>query len=84
MQLGTPVLTSNRSSLPEVAGDAAELVDPYDADAIARGIVRLDRDDARREALSTAGPIQAKRFSATAYLARLEAMYATVLNGRPA
>ncbi|MEJ2441799.1 MAG: glycosyltransferase, partial [Patescibacteria group bacterium] len=34
----TPVITSNVSSLPEVAGDAAELVDPFDADSIAEGI----------------------------------------------
>lgn len=79
MQLGTPVLTSNRSSLPEVAGEAAELVDPYDADAIARGILRLDRDDALRARLSEKGPLQAERFSPASYLARLEAMYADVL-----
>ena len=44
MASGTPVVTSNVSSLPEVAGDAAVLVDPYDPDAIADGIERvLDR-----------------------------------------
>ncbi len=79
MQLGTPVLTSNGSSLPEVAGDAAVLVDPYDVGAIADGIRRLDRDDALCASLSEAGPVQAERFSRAAYLDRLEAMYARVL-----
>jgi len=79
MQLGTPVLTSNRSSLPEVAADAAELVDPYNADAIARGILRLDRDDDLRARLAEAGPRRAARFAPAAYLARLEAMYAGML-----
>jgi glycosyltransferase involved in cell wall biosynthesis len=79
MQLGTPVLTSNRSSLPEVAGDAALLVDPYDVGAIARGIARLDQDDALRARLTEAGPVQADRFSPRAYLTRLRAMYAGIL-----
>ena len=49
MASGTPVVTSNVSSLPEVAGDAALLVDPYDPDAIADGICRVltDADSAR-------------------------------------
>ena len=50
MACGTPVVTSNVSSLPEVAGGAALLVDPYDPDAIADGIMRAvnDEDAARR------------------------------------
>jgi glycosyltransferase involved in cell wall biosynthesis len=79
MQLGTPVLTSNRSSLPEVAGNAAFLVDPYDTGAIAQGILRLDQDDTLRARLSQAGPIQANRFSPRRYLSRLETMYAGIL-----
>jgi len=80
MQLGTPVLTSDRSSLPEVAGDAAMLVDPYDVAAIAEGIRRLDRDDALGRLLSMAGPMRAQRFSPGAYMARLAAMYSAVLD----
>ena len=41
MACGTPVVTSNSSSLPEVAGDAALLVDPYDVDAIAGAMQRV-------------------------------------------
>jgi len=44
MKLGTPVLTSTESSTPEVAGDGALLIDPYDTRAIAEGIAVLDRD----------------------------------------
>ncbi len=44
MASGAPVVTSNVSSLPEVAGDAAQLVDPYDPEAIADGIYRVLTD----------------------------------------
>lgn len=83
MELGTPVLTSDRSALPEVAGDAALLVDPYSTLSIAEGISRLDRDEALRARLSLAGPHQAAKFSQSHHLERLEAMYETVLTARP-
>lgn len=83
MQLGTPVLTGNGSSLPEVTGKAAVMVDPYSTVAIAAGIARLDRDEELRKALGEAGPQQATRFSEGAYLARLEAMYAKVMAKAP-
>jgi len=79
MRLGTPVLTSTAGSLPEVAGDAALLVDPYDVSALAAGIVRLDRDDALRADLSHRGPAQAELFSAERYRARLSDLYDKVL-----
>ena len=41
MASGTPVITSNVSSLPEVAGDAAMLIDPYETDAIAGAMRRV-------------------------------------------
>lgn len=75
MQLGTPVMTSNRSSLPEVAGEAALLVDPYDIDAMARAIRRLDADEDLCGDLRARGPRQAENFSAEKYAARLQAMY---------
>ena len=76
MQLGTPVLTSNLGALAEIAGDAALLVDPYDVAAIAGGIRSLDGDAALRGRLANTGPVAAARFSAEAYRARLEGMYA--------
>jgi glycosyltransferase involved in cell wall biosynthesis len=60
---GTPVATSNATSLPEVAGDAALYFDPEDTDAIAAAIRRLLADDALRARLSAAGPAQAVKFS---------------------
>jgi glycosyltransferase involved in cell wall biosynthesis len=55
MAHGVPVLTSDRSSLPEVAGGAALLVDPEDVPAIAKGLVELVSDRALRERLVAAG-----------------------------
>jgi len=60
---GTPVATSNATSLPEVAGDAALYFEPEDTDAIAAVIERLLDDEALRERLRAAGPPQAAKFS---------------------
>ena len=46
MASGTPVVTSNVSSLPEVTGDAAVLVDPYDVESIVDGMRRVLTDAA--------------------------------------
>lgn len=79
MLLGTPVITSNVSSLPEVAGDAALTVDPYDVAAISRAIRALDADDALAADLTARGRVQAARFSPQAHRARLDDLYARVL-----
>lgn len=63
MASGTPVLTSNVSALPEIAGDAALLVDPTDEEAIAAGITRLALDGQLREKLIAAGRARARQFS---------------------
>ncbi|MEQ5788192.1 glycosyltransferase family 4 protein [Erythrobacter sp. NFXS35] len=76
MSLGTPVITADTSSLPEVAGKAALLVDPMDVRAIARAINAMDDDDRMVEDLSQRGRVQAERFSAAAYRARLTEFYA--------
>ena len=81
MQLGVPVLTSTESSLPEVAGSAALLVDPYDTAAIADALRRLDADPALRAQMSAEGQVQAGRFSIPEYQARLRTLYAAVLAG---
>jgi glycosyltransferase involved in cell wall biosynthesis len=60
---GVPVLTSSVSSLPEVAGDAARLVDPTDVDAIADGLRRLLTDDGLRADLIARGYANLRRFS---------------------
>ena len=63
MRCGTPVITSTTSSLPEVAGDAALLVDPHDVAAIARAIARIVDEPALREELRARGYAQTRRFT---------------------
>ncbi|MFP4322008.1 MAG: glycosyltransferase family 4 protein [Anaerolineales bacterium] len=63
MRCGTPVLCSNTSSLPELAGAAALLVDPLDVDAIAAGLDRLAEDETLRANLAAQGYEQVKRFT---------------------
>jgi glycosyltransferase involved in cell wall biosynthesis len=63
MACGTPVVTSDVSSLPEVAGDAAVLVDPADPEAIAAGVGRVLSDGSLRERLRIAGLERAGRFT---------------------
>ena len=75
---GTPVLTANTSSLPEVAGDLCVLVDPANIADIAAGIQRLLSDPALTEAARTHGPAQAARFSWDAAAAQLRDVYRMV------
>lgn len=63
MACGSPVLTSNVSSLPEVAGDAAVLVDPFSVEDIKNKLQLLLIDEALRKRLNKAGLKRAKRFS---------------------
>jgi glycosyltransferase involved in cell wall biosynthesis len=63
MACGTPVITSNTSSLPEVVGDAALLVDPLDTAAIADAIARLFADGRLGNELRERGLARARLFS---------------------
>ncbi len=63
MACGTPVLTSNNSSLPEVAGDAAIMVNPHHTAEIAAGIIALVTNPLLRHELITKGYQQVNRFS---------------------
>jgi glycosyltransferase involved in cell wall biosynthesis len=63
MRRGVPVACSDRSSLPEVAGDAALLFDPGREEAIHSALVRLTADADLRARLSAAGPARAARFT---------------------
>jgi glycosyltransferase involved in cell wall biosynthesis len=78
MASGTPVVTSNVSSLPEVAGDAAALVDPYDPRSIADGIYRVLTDDRLRRELRTKGLARARQFSWEASVRRVREIYGEV------
>lgn len=63
MACATPVITSNVSSLPEVVGDAALLVDPYSVDGLAEAMRAVLENSALRQHLSQAGLTQAECFS---------------------
>jgi glycosyltransferase involved in cell wall biosynthesis len=63
MACGTPVITSNCSSMPEVAGDAALLVDPQDVHALASKMLELAADQDLRASLRARGIGRAGQFS---------------------
>jgi len=63
MKCGCPVVTSNLSSMPEVAGEAGILVNPLDVKDIVRGIEMVIRDKATGERLRKKGFEQVKKFS---------------------
>lgn len=79
MACGTATLTTNVSSLPELAGEAAFLVPPGDTSALQREMDRLMSDDAARAALAVRGPEQAARFSWERCAAETLAAYEEVL-----
>ncbi|MQA29802.1 MAG: glycosyltransferase [Luteitalea sp.] len=78
MASGTPVVTSNVSSLPEVAGDAALLVDPYDPQAIADGIYQVLADAGLRRDLRAKGLARARQFSWETSVRRIRDIYREV------
>lgn len=63
MHCAAPVIASSTSSLPELAGDAALLVDPLDVDAIAAAMGRVTEDAALRQMLRERGAAQVKKFT---------------------
>ncbi|GAK56335.1 mannosyltransferase B [Candidatus Vecturithrix granuli] len=63
MSYRVPVVTSNVSSLPEIAGEAGVLIDPHQPDAIARGILKVLSDRQLQEQMREKGYRQAQRFS---------------------
>jgi glycosyltransferase involved in cell wall biosynthesis len=63
MAAGTAVVTSNRSALPEVAGDAAILVDPEDVDALGQALRHLTQSEDLRRDLGERGTRRARLFS---------------------
>ena len=79
MACGTPVITSNVSSLPEIAGGAAVLIDPYEPASIAQGITRAVTDEALRVQLIERGLQRAREFSWTQSVAAIHRIYMEVL-----
>jgi glycosyltransferase involved in cell wall biosynthesis len=63
MACGTPVITSNTSSMPEIGGPEAILINPEDPDEIAEKMLQLEKDEALYQRQKKIGPIRAKCFS---------------------
>jgi glycosyltransferase involved in cell wall biosynthesis len=75
MSCGAPVITGNRTSLPEVVGDAGLMVDPFDETALADALRRIIEDTHLREDLRARGFEQARRFTWHATARRTLAAY---------
>jgi glycosyltransferase involved in cell wall biosynthesis len=82
MAHGTPVLTSNVSSLPEVFGEAALLVNPENVFEIARGIRQILTENILRETLIARGYELVKKYSWERAAEKVLEVYRSVLNGR--
>ena len=80
MASGTPVITSNVSSLPEVVGDAAFLIDPYEPESIAEAMRRVLTDSTLRNDLRRKGLVRAGEFSWDRSVRRVREIYEEVLH----
>lgn len=80
MNFGCPVITSNLSCLPEICGDAALYVDPYDVRDIRDKLETLLGDPALRSQLVRAGKVNAQTFSMQNYVQRLHQAYQRALS----
>jgi len=80
MASGVPVLTSNRTSMPEVASGAALLVDPEDIDGMTDLLKKLLLDEEFRRSAKTAGQKRASEFSWNACIEKTVGVYDMVLN----
>lgn len=81
--LGTPVLTANTSSLPEVAGDAALKVNPYSVSEIGAALRALDKNEDLRAMLAQRGRVQAALFDESVYARRLSSLYRSICAAPP-
>ncbi|GAC1398421.1 MAG: glycosyltransferase family 1 protein [Ktedonobacteraceae bacterium] len=81
MACGAPVITSNTSSLPEVAKDAALLVDPYNIDALADALTRLTEDESLREELRQKGYQRVKQYTWAMSARKMLTVYQRLYNG---
>lgn len=78
--VGRPVVTGNLSSMPEVAGDGACLVDPYSIEDIRRGVIRVIREPSYREHLVSQGFRNISRFSPETVARQYEDLYARIVD----
>jgi glycosyltransferase involved in cell wall biosynthesis len=83
MACGTPVVTSNVSALPEVAGDAGLLVDPYDTRALSAALAELLESQARRDEMARLGLERARRFTWPQVAEQTVRVYKQIVCGSP-
>lgn len=76
---GTPVVTSNRGSLPEVAGTLAETCDAGDVESLSRAVTSMIFDDGRRSGIKHKGPLWVEQFRASVIESKLSRFYKTLL-----
>lgn len=79
MAAGIPVIAGNRSALPEVCGDAAELIDPSSEDELANALLKLANDETRRAELVALGLRHASQFKWENAVAETLAVYRELL-----
>ncbi len=82
MARGVPVITANRSALPEVAGEAAVLVDPQRVDEIAGALLELSANKERRVGLAQLGRVRAASFSWPRAVSETYAVYRELVYNR--
>lgn len=82
MACGVPVVTSNSSAMPEVAGDAAILIDPFSEEEIADGILQILSNQELAHALSEAGLRRAAEFTWQHTIEQTVAIYRKVLHDK--
>jgi glycosyltransferase involved in cell wall biosynthesis len=82
MKCGTPVITSNTTSLPEVAGDAAILIDPLNEDELCQAMLDLIKDSQLRQELTQRGLSRSNQFSWKKCADDTFNAYATIVNSQ--
>jgi len=82
MACGTPVITSNTSSMPEISGDAAILINPFDIEEITKAIINLLNDDILSANLIKKGFQQAQKFSWKSMAQNVLSIYNEVNNSK--
>lgn len=80
MALGTPVVASSASSLPEVVGDTGLMPDPEDADAIAKALERAQDDEAFRREAAVKGPARAATFTWASAARKMRTLFEEALS----
>jgi len=80
MQCGTPTISSNNSSIPEVVGNAGVLISPYDEDALAQSMLTIYNNEGLQSKYSELGIKRATEFSWEKTVNQYETIFNKILN----